>query len=96
MRFQYYPETDSLYVKMVEHSGVDSLEVAPGVVLDFDSAGALVGIEMDNLGFNANPTTLLGASRDLPEELSESEREQVNLAFDQVLAGRYKLLDPIG
>ena len=47
MRFRYYPETDSLYIDLSEKPSVDSREVAPGVVLDFDAEGKLVGIDID-------------------------------------------------
>jgi uncharacterized protein YuzE len=47
MRFHYYPETDSLYIDLSEKTSVDSREVAPGVVLDFDAQGRLVGIDID-------------------------------------------------
>jgi uncharacterized protein YuzE len=36
VKFQYYPETDSLYIDLAEKTSIDSQEVAPGVVLDFD------------------------------------------------------------
>jgi uncharacterized protein YuzE len=48
MKFHYYPETDSLYIDLSERSGVDAREVAPGVVLDFDAEGHLVGIDIDH------------------------------------------------
>jgi len=47
MKFHYYPETDSLYIDLVDRPGVDSQEVKPGVVLDFDAEGNLVGIDID-------------------------------------------------
>ena len=48
MKFRYYLETDSLYIDLSEKTSVDSREVAPGVVLDFDAEGHLVGIDIDH------------------------------------------------
>ena len=48
MKLHYYPETDSLYINLSERASVDSDEVAPGVVLDFDENGQLVGIDIDH------------------------------------------------
>ncbi len=48
MKFHYYSETDSLYIELTDRSSVDSHEASPGVVLDYDSDGALVGIDIDN------------------------------------------------
>lgn len=48
MKFKYYAETDSLYIDLSEKTSVDSNEVAPGVVLDFDAEGNLVGIDIDH------------------------------------------------
>jgi uncharacterized protein YuzE len=45
--FHYYQETDSLYIELSEKSSVNSQEVAAGVVLDFDSEGHVVGIDLD-------------------------------------------------
>ncbi len=47
MKLRYYSETDSLYIDLAERPSADSQEVTPGVVLDFDAAGALVGIDID-------------------------------------------------
>ena len=47
MKFHYYAETDSLYIDLSEKTSIDSREVAPGVVLDFDAEGQLVGIDID-------------------------------------------------
>jgi len=46
--YHHYPETDSLYIDLSEKTSVDRLEVAPGVVLDFDTEGNLVGIDIDH------------------------------------------------
>jgi uncharacterized protein YuzE len=48
MRLNYYPETDSLYIDLAEHSSAESREVSEGVVLDYDADGNLVGIDIDN------------------------------------------------
>ncbi|HPC94501.1 MAG TPA: DUF2283 domain-containing protein [Sedimentisphaerales bacterium] len=48
MRMSYYPETDSLYIDLVDRSSVESREVSEGVVLDYDADGNLVGIDIDN------------------------------------------------
>jgi uncharacterized protein YuzE len=48
MKFHYYSETDSLYIDLSEKASADSREVAPGVVLDFDAEGHLVGIDIDH------------------------------------------------
>jgi uncharacterized protein YuzE len=47
MKFNYYPETDSLYIDLSEKTSVESKEVANGVVIDFDDKGAIVGIDID-------------------------------------------------
>lgn len=48
MKLHYYPETDSLYIDLAARPSADSREVVPGVVLDFDADGALVGIDIDH------------------------------------------------
>jgi uncharacterized protein YuzE len=48
MKLNYHPETDSLYIDLAEHPGVDSREVSEGIVLDYDAQGTLVGIDIDN------------------------------------------------
>jgi len=48
MRFKYYADTDSLYIDLAERPSADSEEIAPGVVLDFDVDGKLVGIDIDH------------------------------------------------
>lgn len=48
MRVNYYPETDSLYIDLSEQPSVESREVSAGIVLDYDSDGRLVGIDIDN------------------------------------------------
>ncbi len=48
MRITYYPETDSLYIKLRSCPIEYSEEIREGVVLDLDAQGNLVGIEVYN------------------------------------------------
>lgn len=48
MKLAYHADTDSLYIDLSEHPSVESREVSEGIVLDYDAAGQLVGIDIDN------------------------------------------------
>ena len=48
MKLNYYSETDSLYIDLSEEPSVESREISEGIVLDYDAAGNLVGIDIDN------------------------------------------------
>jgi uncharacterized protein YuzE len=48
MKLAYFAETDSLYIELADHVSAESREVSEGVVLDYDAAGNLVGIDIDN------------------------------------------------
>ena len=48
MKLNYYPETDSLYIDLSSKTSSESKEVSPGIVLDYDDGGDLVGIDIDN------------------------------------------------
>jgi uncharacterized protein YuzE len=58
MRFRYYPDTDSLHIDLSEKTSVDSREVVPGVVLDFDAEGNLVGVDIDHASKVADLTRI--------------------------------------
>lgn len=47
MRLEYFAETDTLYIGLIDQPSVDSEEIADGIVLDYDAAGQVVGIEID-------------------------------------------------
>lgn len=59
MKLNYYPETDSLYIDLVERSSTESREVSEGVVLDYDANGNLVGIDIDNASKKLELKTLV-------------------------------------
>jgi len=48
MKIAYYPDTDSMYIDLSEKPSAESREVSPGVVLDYDAEGNIVGIDIDN------------------------------------------------
>jgi uncharacterized protein YuzE len=48
MNFQYYPDTDMLYIKLADGISTESEEVATGVVLDFDGNNRVIGIEIED------------------------------------------------
>ena len=66
MRLNYYRETDSLYIDLSHQNSVESKEVAPGVVLDFDEKGRLVGIDIDNASSILDLTKLETQSIPIP------------------------------
>jgi len=59
MRLSYDPETDSLYIHLIERPSKDSNEVADGVVLDFDENGGLVGIDVQHASQHADISRLM-------------------------------------
>ncbi|NGP51982.1 MULTISPECIES: DUF2283 domain-containing protein [Chromatiales] len=48
MKLSYHAETDSLYIDLSDRPSAESREISEGVVLDYDSDGQLVGIDIDN------------------------------------------------
>ncbi len=47
MKLHYYPETDSLYIELKSEPGVETREVANGLVVDVDGNGEVVGFDID-------------------------------------------------
>ena len=47
MKISYYPDTDSLYIDLSDRPSNESREVSPGVVIDYDTEGNIVGIDID-------------------------------------------------
>jgi uncharacterized protein YuzE len=46
MKIEYDPKADAMYIRLIAGTVVDSDEVRPGVVFDFDANGRVLGIEM--------------------------------------------------
>ena len=69
MKISYDKQTDSLYIHLADRPSVDSDEVQNGVVLDYDKAGALVGIDVQHASERADIHSL-AVSRMPLDELS--------------------------
>ena len=72
MKVNYYAETDSLYIDLSDQPSSESREVSEGVVLDYDAAGNLVGIDIDNASVKVDLKRLV-LSR-LPSEVETIAR----------------------
>ncbi len=54
MKVNYHVETDSLYIDLSDAESADTREVSEGVLLDYDTEGNLVGIDIDNASRKVN------------------------------------------
>jgi len=54
MKLNYYPETDSLYIDLSSKPSKKSVEISEGIVLDYDDAGNITGIDIDNASHKIN------------------------------------------
>ncbi|MEO5590494.1 MAG: DUF2283 domain-containing protein [Gemmatimonadaceae bacterium] len=59
MKLNYYSDTDSLYIDLAEQPSANSREISDGIVLDYDKAGTLVGIDIDNASGKVELTRLV-------------------------------------
>lgn len=58
MKLQLDRDADALYLRLDDSAVVESEEVSPGVVLDFDANNAVVGVEILHLSTRAHPLDL--------------------------------------
>jgi uncharacterized protein YuzE len=54
MVIRYEKELDIIYIKLSEGKVVESDEEKPGIILDYDEAGNMVGIEILNASKKVN------------------------------------------
>jgi uncharacterized protein YuzE len=64
MKLHYYPDTDTLYISFNEKIALDGEEIASDVVVDYDEAGRITGIELEHASDWVDLTTL--EARSLP------------------------------
>ena len=58
MVFQYFPETDMLYIKLKDGITTESAEVAPNIVLDYDAKDNVIGIEIEDASLHMDLSKL--------------------------------------
>ena len=59
MKIEYDPKADATYIRLLAGEVTESDEVRPGVVLDFDVNGRVLGIEMLDVSLRTdNPREL--------------------------------------
>lgn len=58
MVFRYFPETDMLYIQLIDTISTESEEVVPNIVLDFDENNRVIGIEIEDASTHIDLSTL--------------------------------------
>ncbi len=46
MKFEFDPQADAVYLELVDAEVEDSSEIQPGIIMDYDAEGRIVGIEV--------------------------------------------------
>ncbi|MQA00511.1 MAG: DUF2283 domain-containing protein [Dehalococcoidia bacterium] len=58
MRIQYFAETDTLHIWLAERQSVESEEIAPDVVADFDVDGNVVAFDIEHASKTIDLTSI--------------------------------------
>jgi uncharacterized protein YuzE len=48
MKLEYFPETDTLYISLLDEQSVESEEIADDVVVDYAEDGRAIGFEIEH------------------------------------------------
>lgn len=69
MKFEYFQDTDTLYIHLREGPAAEAREIAPDMVVDLDADNRVIGIEIEHASERADLTSLtwtgmLAGSRD--------------------------------
>lgn len=60
-KFEYDPEANAAYIRFSSEPVLESEEVSEGIVLDYDQAGHIVGMEVLDARQNLPPAMLTAA-----------------------------------
>jgi uncharacterized protein YuzE len=59
MKFNYDKASDSLYIELAPGPGAEAEEVAPGIVVDYDAKGRIVGLDIEDASKNISLSEIL-------------------------------------
>ena len=71
MKIQYFPEADTLSIRLNDRPSIELEEIAPDVMIDFDAAGGAVGLEIDLASSKVDLRNLYLKGLLIPERLSK-------------------------
>lgn len=54
MKIEFDPIADALYIELADGNAERTEEIVPGVILDYDASGNVMGIEMLYIGKREN------------------------------------------
>ncbi len=79
MNFKYDSKSDMLYIELINKPNIESDEVAPGIVIDFDENDQAVGIEIEDASKRIDMSRLeISALPIVDLIVSKSEVENIN------------------
>jgi uncharacterized protein YuzE len=61
-KIKYSPEDNAAYIRLSQQAILESAEVAPDVVFDYDAEGRIVGIELLDARAQLSPDVLTEAA----------------------------------
>lgn len=75
MKVSYYPDTDSLFVKLKPGMEAEGSEVAPGIVFHYTPEGEVTAIDIDSKASKLVDLSSLEVEG-LPVDISPASRQQ--------------------
>jgi uncharacterized protein YuzE len=86
VRIDYYPDTDSLYIKLKPSVESEGVEVAPGIVFHYTPQGEVTAIDIDSgASALADVSSLEAAGLPLKGEAAEQVRDAERERFQAYL-----------
>ncbi len=58
MTFEYFPDTDTLYIALREGQSADTAEVERDLLLDYDVEGHIIGLTIEHASERADLTSI--------------------------------------